>query len=121
MGDMGDMWREQREFKRSMRRVWTECSSPGCQFGGNPVKVAPGETCRHCGVRAPGSVGEDIQYARQDEQRRAEEAATAERKRKHRLALRTCPKCGKMLKNEQGRVNHDRDFHGASRPEARKT
>jgi len=62
--DYGDFCREQREFKQRRRTQWIECSSPGCQFGGNPVKVAPGEKCRHCGVRVSGERGSDLRYAR---------------------------------------------------------
>lgn len=98
MSDYGDFCREQREFKRATRSQWVECNSPGCQFGGNPIKVAPGEACRHCGVIAPSRRGSDVAYAQ--------------------LSLRTCRMCGKVLGNEQGRVQHERDKHLRQKIEA---
>lgn len=114
MGDVGDYWNAHRDFKRAARSQWVECDSPGCQFGGNPVKVAPGYACRHCGVVAPGERGSDVRHARQDEVRREMDAEKAEQRRRHRQRLRTCRTCGKMLGNEQGRVMHERDKHGAT-------
>jgi hypothetical protein len=70
MGDIGDYWSEAREYRRDARSMWIECSSPGCQFGGNPVKVAPGRKCHHCGEIAPGERGSDTRYARRQEQSR---------------------------------------------------
>lgn len=115
MGDVGDYWNEHREFKRAARSQWVACSSPGCQFGGNPVKVAPGSKCRHCGVRAPGQPGSDVRYARQDEIQREMDAEKAAERKAHKLKTRTCRLCGKVLGNEQGRVNHERDKHGATK------
>lgn len=63
VGDVGDYWRENREFKRKMRSFWYEC--PNCDFGGNPPKVAPGFKCHHCGWQAPGKQGDDIKKARE--------------------------------------------------------
>lgn len=112
MGDVGDYWNEARAFKRDARRLWLECPSPGCQFGGNPVKVAPGDKCRHCGWRAPGARGSDSRYARAQERKRflVEEDATERRWKKDEG--RTCAVCGKRLKSSTARQQHERDKHG---------
>lgn len=116
MSDMGDDFRAMREFKRDARQLWVECPSPGCDFGGNPVKVAPGSKCRHCGWMAPGERGSDVALARQKEKERwrAEEAA-ADRKARTQ-AERTCPQCGKNLRTKAGMLQHVKDKHGAAEP-----
>lgn len=111
MGDIGDYWNEHRAFKRATRSQWIEYSSPGCQFGGNPVKVAPGETCRHCGVVASGQRGSDVTHARRKTEYDADRETRKEEDRKRRLALRTCRTCSKIFGNEQSRVQHERDKH----------
>lgn len=112
MGDIGDYWNEHKAFKRAARSQWVECSSPGCQFGGNPVKVPPGAKCRHCGVLAPGCVGEDVRFARRDEADREAEQIHEEAERKRKLLLRTCRACGRKFTSEQGRADHERNKHG---------
>jgi ferredoxin len=90
---MGDLYRELREFKRDMRTAWHECPSSGCQFGGNPVKVAPGCKCRHCGWRAPGKIGDDKAAAYKLEAERHEREQRAKTERDAKRAKRTCPLC----------------------------
>lgn len=114
MGDVGDYWNEHREFKRAARSLWVECSSPGCQFGGSPVKVPPGEPCRHCGVVAPGVRGSDRKHARVDARTRAMNEEKEAEQRAHKLKTKTCRSCGKVFKNERARVDHERDKHGAT-------
>lgn len=113
MGDMGDYWREARDYRRAARSQWHECPSAGCQFGGNPVKVAPGGRCRHCGWIAPGQRGEDARYARK---RVAEIAADQDRRDRDRaltMSKRTCKLCGKRLATIPGCEQHMRDKHGS--------
>lgn len=116
MGDVGDYWNAHRDFKRAARSQWVECSSPGCQFGGNPVKVAPGSKCRHCGIRAPGKMGADMKFARDDEVSRHMRLEAEEAERNRRLALRTCNTCGKVLASEQGRREHEHAKHTPEHP-----
>lgn len=114
MGDVGDYWNEHKEFMRAARSMWVECLSPSCQFGGNPVKVAPGYTCRHCGVRAPGKRGSDAEFARRSvvqQQTQRDLAEDAGERAKRKLTLRTCRACQKIFRNEQGRAQHERDKH----------
>jgi hypothetical protein len=112
MGDIGDYWSEAREYRRDARSMWIECSSPGCQFGGNPVKVAPGRKCHHCGEIAPGERGSDTRYARRQEQSRFLTEAEREEEQKKLIQKRTCTQCGKRLRSKQGRLDHERDVHG---------
>jgi len=116
MGDVGDYWNEHREFKRAARSTWHECTSPGCQFGGNPVKVTPGDKCRHCGVRAPGQRGSDIQFARDDEAQRATKEAMRLENVAANLKARTCRTCGKVLGNKRGRIDHEKMKHAPEHP-----
>jgi hypothetical protein len=95
MGDMGDYWRDVRDWKRNVRRSWHEC--PNCDFGGNPPKVAPGCTCRHCGWEAPGERGDDIRNANAIEQ---PEPRT------------TCRECGREFADANSCFQHERDKHG---------
>ena len=113
MGDLGDYWRDARAFRRAARTQWAECPSAGCQFGGNPVKVAPGENCRHCGWTAPGARGSDVAHARQDEQKRFAEEAAADADRTARREKLTCPKCGKKFPSTGAVAGHLAHFHSA--------
>src|SRR5512146_528002 len=100
VSDYGDFCREQRQSKRMARLSWHECPSPGCQFGGNPVKVPPGGKCLHCGWQAPGKEGDNPGGAHRH-------TSIAQPKRD------TCKTCGKKFKTEQGRAMHEREVHGA--------
>lgn len=112
MSEYGEFCRDMRQFKRDRRSNWHECTSPGCQFGGNPVKVAPGRPCRHCGVTAPGERGRDVDLARSLAEHREEQAAEAAAEKRSRRELRTCPHCGKICKSRDGREHHVRMKHG---------
>ena len=58
MGDMGDYWREHKEYKRELRTFWHEC--PDCKVAfGTASLVAPGRRCKHHKWLAPGNVGDD--------------------------------------------------------------
>lgn len=114
MGDVGDYWNAARSFKRDARSTWNECPSQGCQFGGNPVKVAPGSKCRHCGWQSPGNRGSDVEHARAREAHRSyREAEEAERK-SARQATHTCQICRKAFGSVQARTSHERDKHTAA-------
>lgn len=111
MGDVGDYWNEHRDFKRAARRYWLECPSASCQFGGNPVKVAPGCKCRHCGWVAPGERGSDARNARMDEGERLWLEMETDRKKAEKKALRTCKFCNREFSTPQGRASHEKDYH----------
>jgi len=113
MGDVGDYWNEHRDFKRAARSMWHECTSPGCQFGGNPVKVAPGSKCRHCGVRAPGQRGSDVLHAREIAAQHIIDKAKNANRKAEKLALRTCH-FGKIFKSENAMRDHKRDKHAVA-------
>tara|TARA_R100000544_G_scaffold34719_3_gene21654 strand:+ start:23353 stop:23715 length:363 start_codon:yes stop_codon:yes gene_type:complete len=114
MGDLGDYWREHREYKRALRMFWPECPTCAVTYG-TGTKTPPGEACHNCGWIAPGERGSDKARAKahlsaqyEDEQERA--ARKAE-KRARLMALRTCRACGRQFKTERARINHERDAH----------
>lgn len=52
MSELGDSFRDYREYRRKMRATWVEC--PTCaQRYGTGTKVPPGRKCRNCGWKAP--------------------------------------------------------------------
>lgn len=115
MGDVGDYWREQRNYKRAVRSFWHEC--PHCAgVYGTGTKVPPGTACRNCGWVAPGEKGSDkvraqsklAEEAAEDESRRINKEA----KRQRLLTLRTCKVCGKVFKDQRARCHHQKDKHG---------
>jgi len=116
MGDVGEYWRDAREYRRARRVHWHECLSPGCQFGGNPVKVPPGEPCRHCGVVAPGARGEDKRKADVSIEITAKQQERAERRRRESLQRRTCTLCAKVLFSAEAVRSHMRDKHKRTTP-----
>ena len=111
MGDMIDQFREAREFKRAARRHWHECPSPGCQFGGNPVKVPPGGNCRHCNWQAPGEKGSDRAAAEHEMWEAEWRKIKAEAKAAEKKSARTCRFCSRHFNTPQGRASHERDVH----------
>lgn len=111
MSDMVEMYREQREFTRDRRAHWHECPSEGCQFGGNPVKVAPAGKCRHCGWIAPGERGSDIAAARNTAKEREDQHAAELADKAARQADRTCEFCKRVFPHARAMRQHRAMYH----------
>lgn len=101
MGDIGEYWREHREWKQARRRHWHECPTCRVSFG-TGTSVAPGRTCRHCGWLAPGEIGEDNVKARAEMTRNE---PTKDRSDKR------CLICGKWFKTARARNQHREAKH----------
>lgn len=120
MGDVGDYWREHKQYKRSIRSHWVECWTCAERFGGNGTKVPPGTNCRNCGWLAPGKLGDDVRQGKRDLEwerieTEAKEARRAEEKRRV-LAARTCPHCKRVLGSKAGREQHVASVHANPPP-----
>jgi len=112
MGDVGDYWREHKEFKKRLRSHWHECPSCAVAFGTGTL-VAPGRKCRNCDWKAPGVPGEDLEKARRATEAFEIEAEARVEKQARKLAERTCKFCKKVFGTPHGRAEHERQKHKA--------
>lgn len=110
MGDVGDYWREHKEFKQRLRSYWHECPSCAVEFG-TGTKVAPGRKCRNCDWKAPGTPGEDLTKARRDTEESWIEKDLKAQKQARKLAECTCKFCKKVFTTPHGRAEHERQKH----------
>lgn len=113
MSEMGDFYRERREYRSELRRHWNEC--PDCKVAfGNGTLVAPGCHCRNCNWLSPGEMYSDARAAIEAIKiKRLNEAKALAAKAERKKALQ-CKICGKHLKNRAGVANHMKDAHGAN-------
>ena len=96
MGDVGDYWREHKEYKRKERSRWHECPHCAVAFGGNGTLTPPGQKCRNCDWVAPSAEGNGltgINYVPKP-------------KKKYK-----CASCGRRFRTPEGRSQHEHDVH----------
>jgi len=89
---------------------WHECPFCAIRYG-TGTSVAPGRTCRNCGWEAPGKSGEDQRAVAKMERDDVFKEIERQAKKRRAQVLHTCRVCGKRLKNEHGRVQHERQAH----------
>lgn len=112
---MGDDFREHREWRRAVRNYWEECPNCAISFG-TGTKVAPGDTCRHCGWLAPGKRGSDTRRASQDQRMKADRSAIGQKQKEAQALKRRCLLCNKSFGSTNARQHHERDVHGLLYP-----